>query len=194
MAHASQSLLRLDIQAKRQALPLAACRDYSDSIVGKILSLAEIKHAQTIAAYLNTAHEVDLSALFEPLWRQGKTVVIPRCVIKADIPTLHFYQYLPGMPLINNQFDIREPDPNTATEIPIESIDIALTPIVAFDRKGHRIGMGGGYYDRTFADINCRPLMIGCAFALQYIDTLIDIQPWDIAMDAVVTEIQTLWF
>lgn len=103
---------------------------------------------------------------------------------------MRFFLYKRNDILHPNRYGINEP--KDTPSIDTETLDIILTPLVAFDRQGHRLGMGGGYYDRTFsfllnqADIP-RPKLIGLAYACQEVPSLSP-DPWDVPLHGVVTE------
>lgn len=88
--------------------------------------------------------------------------------------------------LIANRWGIEEPDPETSQSIEIREIDAVLVPLVAFDQQGHRVGYGGGYYDRFLAQ--CRPdtLKIGLSH-FEPIEAMEDVDEWDIKLDTCVT-------
>ena len=96
-------------------------------------------------------------------------------------------------PLQANRFGILEPQSEFGQlGLANQAISCVLMPLVAFDRYGHRMGMGGGYYDRMLADlpslpVQQRPWLLGWAHSLQQVDHLIP-QPWDIGLDACITE------
>lgn len=99
-------------------------------------------------------------------------------------------QYDEGDALHLNRYSIREPV-NTSNGVSPTKLDLVVTPLVAFDLQGHRLGTGGGYYDRTFSflrmDSNTKPYMLGLGYASQQAE-LIQSDPWDISLDGVVTE------
>ena len=103
---------------------------------------------------------------------------------------LTFARYQAATALVNNKFNI--PEPYTSHTLPAKFISAVLLPLVGFDKQGNRLGMGGGFYDRTLSFIRrspCykRPLLIGIAYNVQMVNK-INKQPWDIPLDAVVTE------
>ncbi len=105
---------------------------------------------------------------------------------------LHFCEYRPGDALLHNRFRIREPDPRHRGLTPPWGLDLILMPLVGFDADGGRLGMGGGFYDRTLAFLRQRrlwrrPRLIGIAHACQRVAQL-PTRPWDIPLDGVVTE------
>ncbi len=92
--------------------------------------------------------------------------------------------------MINNRFGIPEPDKALVKAKPAWALDVVFLPLVGFDNKGNRLGMGGGYYDRCFSDLSSkprRPLLIGVGHACQEL-AKIPTESWDIALDAVVSD------
>ena len=99
---------------------------------------------------------------------------------------LAFYRYTPATPIRTNRYGIAEPDPHAATFVATAILDAVLLPLVAFDARGHRLGMGGGYYDASLA-ARPRALRIGLAHAVQFCPAL-PARDWDVPLDAVLTE------
>jgi 5-formyltetrahydrofolate cyclo-ligase len=92
-----------------------------------------------------------------------------------------------------NRYGILEPDVPVASLATARELDLVLTPLVAFDRLGGRVGMGGGYYDATFAFLAsrtcwCEPKLVGVAFSFQEVPR-IEREPWDIPLAAIVTDL-----
>ena len=121
---------------------------------------------------------------------QGKRVYLPIVVGKSK--PLAFAPWTPAMPLAKNRFNILEPVVDPRELISAEQLDFAVAPLVGFDERCNRIGVGGGFYDRTFAFLN-EPervesiQLVGIAFELQKLPA-IQPQEWDIGLDAIVTE------
>lgn len=111
-------------------------------------------------------------------------------VINDDEETLSFVRYQYGDGLRLNQFSILEPVKRNEILVPAK-LELVLTPLTAFDVEGHRIGTGGGFYDRTFnfllEDKTAKPIMLGLAFAVQQAES-IPADPWDFLLDGVITE------
>ena len=104
---------------------------------------------------------------------------------------MDFQRVLPGEPLRRNRFGLAEPAPRAARQRPAWTLDLILLPLVGFDARGGRIGMGGGFYDRSLAYRNRyknwhKPTIIGLAHACQQVDQL-PLSSWDVRLDAVVT-------
>lgn len=125
----------------------------------------------------------------EAIWRANKHCYLP--ILNED-KTLKFVRYNKGDALCPNRYSIQEPL-NREDEIPAEQLDLVITPLIAFDRQGHRLGTGGGYYDRSFAFLKNhsgkQPFMLGIGYAAQQADDLPS-DEWDVCLDAVVTENQ----
>ena len=110
--------------------------------------------------------------------------------------TLRFGPWRPGEPLVQNRYGIPEPDLPPEDCLMPEQLDVVLVPLTAFDRRGHRMGSGAGYYDRSFAFLAgqprpARPLLIGIAYAFQEVDAL-DAQSWDVTLDLIATDQQLI--
>ena len=150
-----------------------------------------VVNSQHIAVYLPSDGEIDPRPLMQYLWSTGKTLYLP-VLVSFSAQRLWFSPYSPGDRLVLNRHGIPEPERVHRRRIKPVSLDLVLTPLVGFDDTGHRLGMGGGYYDRAFGFLNKRthwkkPRLMGLAFELQRCRTLAS-APWDVDLDAVATE------
>ncbi len=139
-----------------------------------------------IAGYWATGGELSLHAVLHAL-PDGWRYCLP---LLYDERRLRFARWSPGDAIEPNRFGIPEPVVSAGQALLPDQLQIALVPLVGFDRSGNRLGMGGGWYDRSFAFRQSRPvppLLIGVGYANQEIDR-IDVQAWDVAMDFVATE------
>lgn len=153
------------------------------------------KNSFNVACYLAVNGEIETQSIIRQLWEEGKRCYIP--VINPDQSgTLLFSLYLPEAHLIKNKHHIFEPEIHSEYLLSPERLDLVVLPLTAFDPKGNRLGMGGGYYDRTFAfkklcERGSRPWLCGLAYAFQQVPTL-PVESWDVSLDAMVTE-KKLW-
>jgi 5-formyltetrahydrofolate cyclo-ligase len=159
----------------------------SEKICGAISTAGYFRRAGLIACYLPTAEEVDTWPLIERAWRMKKRVFAP--ITKKNQP-LAFAEICPSTELIRSDYGLLEPSPEGI--IAPRNLDLCITPLVAFDSSGNRIGMGGGYYDRTFRFLRGRdrflhPKLVGVAFDCQRVEK-IHASAWDIRLFQVVTE------
>ena len=178
------SLRRRYRNARRRLSPAAQWR-HSLRISRRFLCSPLTWRASRIAAYLAIDGEVDLEPLLRRLATMGKPLALP--VIKRD-QTMDFFAYDDTTALVANRYGIREPAPGVPY-VRTMALDVVLTPLVAFDDSGNRLGMGGGYYDRHFASLpsGLQPLLIGIAHEVQHAASLPS-APWDLPLDAVLTE------
>ncbi|UHD14440.1 5-formyltetrahydrofolate cyclo-ligase [Thiocapsa bogorovii] len=153
------------------------------------------RRARRIAAYWPADGELDPGPLLNDAREGGKAVYLP--VLSGSIGhrssiKLRFVRWIIGETMRSNRFGIPEPTRRGRHIRPARHLDLILVPLVGFDSACNRIGMGGGYYDRTLAYLKPprswrRPRLIGLAHECQRIER-IEPHPWDVPLDAVVTE------
>lgn len=172
--------LRKKFRAARSALPVKDRVKAAISVAQRFASSPFFKK-QHFAAYIAFKDELDLAPLMELLWQAKKAVYLPVLVAKSEQPSLIFSPYSADDALVPNRFGILEPQTNEKAR----KLEIVLTPLVAFDRHGSRLGTGGGYYDATFKKKHhCQ--LIGVGFSEQEAKN-IPTDPWDIKLDAIIT-------
>lgn len=147
----------------------------SDRIVSKLMALKEWDEARTILLYSPIDGEVDCSPL---LHTKGKRIVLP--VVCGDELVLRTYS---STMLKNGYMGIMEPSEEAEEMLP-EQIDLAIVPGVAFDKEGHRLGRGKGFYDRLLPKLKCPA--IGLAFSCQMVEH-IPVERHDVALDRVIS-------
>jgi 5-formyltetrahydrofolate cyclo-ligase len=149
------------------------------------------RQSRAVAGYLARQGEMDPAPLLKRALAMHKQVYLP--VLHAlDGYHLWFAPYRPGDPLRPNKFGIPEPVCPLRRMRRAQDLDLIMVPLLAFDRLGQRLGMGGGFYDRTLAfrlrrRFWKRPRIIGLAYSFQKVD-VIPSRPWDVPLDGVVTE------
>jgi 5-formyltetrahydrofolate cyclo-ligase len=156
-------------------------------ITDKIVRANFFQRARTIGCYLPTEVEVDTGPIFLRAWRMKKRIFAP-VITKND--GMQFREVSVNSDLLDNEFGI--PEPVAGDFVPARKLDIVVTPLVAFDDMRNRIGMGGGYFDRTFSFLGrrecfVRPKLIGVAFNFQKVEK-ITANPWDIRVFCTITE------
>ncbi|RYZ92779.1 MAG: 5-formyltetrahydrofolate cyclo-ligase, partial [Moraxellaceae bacterium] len=146
-----------------------------------------------VAIYMANDGELDPRVIAEQLWKMDKF-----CYLPVLHPTNHrelwFVRFTPDTPLKLNRFKILEPDHRQNHKIPAHLLDAVLLPLVGFDRSGARLGMGGGFYDRTFAfhqHKKGKPYLLGIAHACQETPSL-ETASWDIPLYGVVTDAEVI--
>jgi len=148
----------------------------------RIIALPEFISASKIATYSAINGEISLNPVIDRALELGKQVYLPN----LDLKSLRFSPYFHGQKMRINRFKLPEPDVTDAEMLEPESLDLVLVPLVVFDPQLNRIGMGGGYYDRSF-EFRKQPDCNGVAHELQKVDQLVP-EEWDVRLDMVITD------
>ena len=159
----------------------------STQIAERLIRCHEFIAARQVACYLPMADEVDPRRIIARAWRANKRVFCPVTDLSGGMT---FRQLQPESIVERNQYGIWEPI--HGHRIAARDLDLVVTPLVAFDDDCHRIGMGGGFYDRCFAFLRhrkhwLRPKLIGIAFDCQKVEK-IQPNPWDIRLYRIYSE------
>lgn len=183
--------LRKQMRTARRALNEKQQQQAAQRVCDLISSQPWFRRARHIALYLPNDGEVDPSPLIELCWRLGKQVYLP-VLHPIRHNRLWFLPYRPDTRMTRNCYKILEPALQYAPRRPAWAMDLVLLPLVAFDAQGNRMGMGGGYYDRTFSykmrSVGMRGArLIGLAHDFQRVGEL-PIQPWDVPLYGIVTD------
>ena len=180
--------LRRELIARRNALSPDRQRDHAAVVAASVWRLPVLARGRNIALYHAVGGELDCSAIIAAAWARGRHVFMP--VLHKD--ALKFGRTTPATPLVANRYGIPEPAVRRRDLCNPASLDVVLCPLVGFDVSGQRLGMGGGYYDRSFAFLLRRsgwrrPCLIGLAHDCQNVPQLKGCT-WDVPLDYVVTE------
>jgi 5-formyltetrahydrofolate cyclo-ligase len=180
-AISEKKILRAAMRDRRAELA-AAMPDHASRLAGHAPDL-EIAGAALVGGYIALAGEADPSILMARLSARGATLALPRVVAKGA--PLAYHSYETGAELAPGAYGILEPRPSAPSADP----QIILVPLLAFDATGHRLGYGGGYYDRTLSALRARhPVMaVGVAYAGQEVEKL-PRDAFDEPLDMLVTE------
>ena len=178
----SRDQLRTRIRAQRRALSAAESAQRSRLIAHHLVGSRLFMNCRRLSAYIPVRGEAR---------RLGKSVYLPVLAPFGE-DRLWFVHWHPEIPLVPNRFGIPEPKRRRTDLLSPTQLDVALAPLVGFDDLGNRLGMGGGFYDRTFAFLRHRarwhrPILIGYAYDFQQVDRL-QSHDWDVRLDGVVTE------
>ena len=183
-----KSQLRNTMRRLRHQLPDQVQTDRANQLSDKLTHWPAFQSAKRLAMYLAQDGELSLEPLIKHCWHLQKQTFLP--VLRPLPPNrLWFAPYHRDTDLQPNRYNI--PEPNNAPQLNCRAsqLNLVLFPLVAFDNKGGRLGMGGGFYDRTFEHLNPldkRPLFVGVAHREQQV-TELPIEQWDIPLDAVAT-------
>lgn len=181
-------------RSTRASLSTEQITDASLRVTEELWRQPYMSRCKRIAAYFAFDGEIDCRYIVEKAWQAGREIYLP--VIQNR--SLAFAQYRANTPLATNQFGIPEPVCNAMQLIKPSELDVVLAPLVAFDNKGNRIGMGAGFYDRSFSFLRYRnnwthPRLIGLAHEFQK-TAEIKASSWDVPLHAAVTDACTYPF
>ena len=182
----SKSLKRSRLNQLRANLTSVQVKQMSLQIFENIIESEVFKNSECIAFYSALKNEVDLSNLIQ----KNKRFCLP--VVQSD-NVMTFHQYDKNTVLTKNKYGILEPQNKEIIES--KDINLCLVPLVGFNRKGDRLGMGGGYYDRYFENNKnqVKPVILaGIAYDFQEDDT-IEAEPWDVALDILFTNKEVIY-
>ena len=189
--------LRRTLRSQRNALDRHEQAAASASVNRILRTTHRFRVSRRIAFYIAEDGEIDISGLMERAWSMGKTCYLP--VLSHLInDRLWFAPVEPDTPMVLNRFGIPEPAVPSRQLRDARHLDLILLPLVGFDGAGNRLGMGGGFYDRSLEFLRHRtswhkPRLYGVAHELQKVDQLA-VQPWDVPLQAVVTHRQIYFF
>ena len=159
----------------------------AEALFRKVSGLDEYQKSTHIAVYFAVNGEISLQPVIDHVLSQGKKIYLPN----LDHQSLRFSPYFHEQKMRINKFRLPEPDVDDDQMLQPDELDLVLAPLVVFDAQRNRIGMGGGFYDRSFAfrkqKDTVKPGLVGVAHELQKVDC---IQPesWDVRLDRVVTD------
>lgn len=181
--------LRATIRRERRALTPQEQLAHAEAVAHHLTRCPWFQHARTVALYLDTDGELMTAPLIRAARECGKKILLP-VLHPFRHGRLQFREWQEKSPLTPNRFQILEPGQKSRL-VDLRQIDLVVTPLVAVDQAGVRIGMGGGYYDRTFAFRQLyhwrKPFLVGVAHALQVFDEVPQ-KKNDVLLDAFVSE------
>jgi 5-formyltetrahydrofolate cyclo-ligase len=178
-----RQVMRQVLRARRAGLDESDQGAASVAVLARLARIPVLRSADVVAGYRAVRGEVDIDASLILLEEAGVLVTVPRVVGEH----LEFLPWCPEKETVRGSFGIWEP--LDGVPVPMLRHDVVLAPLVAFDEHGHRLGQGGGYYDRTLGPITpeFRPIMIGIAHSFQQLEH-VPSEAWDVPLDAIVTE------
>ena len=182
--------LRRAALAARQALPPAEAARRNEALMQLVVAHFGVADWQWLHLFLPllAKNEFDTWQLIRRIWAAGPFPRLAAPVVQPDGRSLKHYELTPATPLRPNRWGIPEPDPAASAEVASAQFDAVLVPLLACDQRGHRVGYGGGFYDRFLAQ--CRPdaLFIGLSLLDDPpVPALADVLTTDVPLHACVT-------
>lgn len=183
--------IRQQVRHLRRAMTDEQQAQAAEQLAELALNYAPVTAARNIALFLSVDGELNTRPLIARLWHLKKAVYLP--VLHPFSPgNLLFLRYSPDTPLLPNKLRIPEPPLDIRQLITLDQLNLMLVPLVAFDQHGQRLGMGGGFYDRTLQNWRQHGFLpVGLAHDCQQVDSL-PVAEWDVPLPAVMTP-SKLW-
>jgi len=179
--------LRRALREARRAISPHQRLAASEQLASQLLSLPFAPDTGDVAGYWAVDGEIALHA-----WQLQLPPAVRYCLpVLHEDGCLRFAPFSPVTTLKSNRFGIPEPDVPSTELLPAQAMALVVVPLVGFDNTGHRLGMGGGWYDRSFAFRQTRPAppyLVGAGFAEQQVQAGLPREPWDVRLDAICCE------
>ena len=188
----SRAELRRQLRRARRGLSKNAQKQASRKLYRQLAQHPAFRRAKHVAFYLSNDGEIDIGLVLREAQRRGKATYLP--VLNAWPQTHMVFQRIrSGEKLVRNRFRIHEPVPNPTRQRKAWTLSLILLPLVGFDIEGGRLGMGGGFYDRSLAfkmkRKNCRkPALFGVAHECQKVPGKLATAAWDVPLEETVTD------
>ena len=182
--------LRRQLRQRRRDIPAAERIAAAEALAARLLALPFADVAGPVAGYWAMDGEIALHR-----WQMQLPARQTYCLPVLQGKLLRFAPWRPGQPLRANRYGIPEPDIDPERTLHAQDMALVVAPLVGFDPQGRRLGMGGGWYDRSFAfrqRQSAPPWLVGAGFAAQQVPAL-PVEDWDVAVDAICTEHATLY-
>jgi len=186
-----RQVIRQQVRHLRRAMTDDQQALAAEQLADLALNYAPMTAARNIALFLSVDGELNTRPLIARLWHLKKAVYLP--VLHPFSPgNLLFLRYSPNTLLHINKLRIPEPPLDIRQLITLDQLDLMMVPLVAFDQHGQRLGMGGGFYDRTLQNWRQHGFLpVGLAHDCQQVDNL-PVAEWDVPLPAVITP-SKLW-
>ncbi len=183
----SLSVLRKQLRIQRRQLNRFQQRQAEQCCLQHLRTLPEFQSAQRIGLYLHAFGEVSTKAIIWTCLKQGKKVYLP--VICNMNQQLRWVKISAGQYRQQrfSRHHLGMQQPMTNQSWPVSHLDLLIMPLLACDSQGMRLGMGGGFYDRTLAQAAYQPFRLGLAHEFQYLNQQLPVRVWDQALNALIT-------
>ena len=189
----ARSQLRKAIRQRRNSLSVTQQHNAAIALATSLSNHSKIQAANRIAVYLTNDGELGTAAFIDWCWQQQKEVYLP-VLHPFSSGNLLFLRYQQDSKLVSNAFGILEPKLDVTKVCPLTELDIICTPLVAFDETGARLGMGGGFYDRSLAHWQqSKVYPLGLAHDCQLVEN-IPLESWDIPLPEIITPSKNYYF
>lgn len=180
--------IRKEIKEKLQAMPQDTYKKWSSEIAAKLFNTEDWKQAQSIAITISQGTEVETRAIIEKGWEEGKRIVVPKCEPGTKDMTFRVLNSFDQLEVV--YYGLLEPKETETMAVLASDINLMVVPGLAYNRKGFRIGFGGGYFDRFLNKYNGRTASL--AFEEVQIVEELPIEAHDIPVNMIITNEQVI--
>jgi len=177
--------LRKQIMKTRNNLSINELNEKSIKVFQTLKNEKSYLDKSNILSFMSFGSEINMDYVNKDLIARNGYVLLPKVNETKD--ALEIYKVTSYDDFVLSDYKILEPDPAKCQRIPYKDIELILSPGVVFDRKGYRIGYGGGFYDRLITETSSECVVIGVGFDLQLVDT-VPKEDHDRQLDALITE------
>ncbi|NNG76469.1 5-formyltetrahydrofolate cyclo-ligase [Acinetobacter sp. ANC 4277] len=187
-------ILRKQLRHQRRAVSSFKQKQSQQKILQQLIHLKSFQHAKKIGVYLHAFGEIQTRQIIEYCFKQHKDVYLPMiCTMNKQLHWVKITQ----QQYRNNRFSYHPlgmKEPVASRGLHVSKLDLLIIPLLACDLYGTRIGMGGGFYDRTLASAGKTPFRLGIAHDFQLIQARLHRETWDQPLDALITPSKYLHF
>ena len=187
-------ILRKQLRHQRRAVSPFAQKQAQQQVLNQLLRLKAFQHSKKIGVYLHAFGEIQTRHIIEYCFKQHKEVYLPMiCTMNKQLHWVKITQ----QQYRNNRFSYHPlgmKEPVASRGLHVSKLDLLIIPLLACDIYGTRIGMGGGFYDRTLASAGKTPFRLGIAHDFQLIQARLHRETWDQPLDALITPSKYLHF
>ncbi|GLP95519.1 5-formyltetrahydrofolate cyclo-ligase [Paraferrimonas sedimenticola] len=180
----TRQAIRQQMRDARRALSAEQQTQAEHQLATQLVNFCALKQLSRVALYLSFDGEIGTKAAIQALWQADVQVALP-ILHPFSQGHLLFIDYRPDTPMRCNRYGIQEPQLDCSAVIPLAQLDAIFTPLVAFDSRGNRLGMGGGFYDRTLASDHA-PKAYGLAHPIQE-QRALPVESWDQPLHGIIT-------
>ncbi|HET9818768.1 MAG TPA: 5-formyltetrahydrofolate cyclo-ligase [Rhodanobacteraceae bacterium] len=189
----NRALLRARMSVRRNELDAKQRIAAATDVLRSLETLPEFMTDRNVAGYWAVRGELPLNLVVASLHRREQHYFLP---VLGTRRQLRFAEFAHGTAVANNRFGIPEPASPADQQLPARDMHVILLPLLAFDREGHRLGTGGGWYDTSLAFVHeaerpATPLLVGVGYAFQEVEA-VPAEAWDVDLDYVATDAELI--
>lgn len=187
-------ILRKQLRQQRRTVSIFQQKQSQQHILNQLRRIKTFQHAEKIGVYLHAFGEIQTDQIIEYCFKQHKKVYLPMiCNMNQQLVWVKItQQQYRNKRFSHHPLGMQEPMAGRGWHV--STLDLLIMPLLACDREGTRIGMGGGFYDKTLAGATHKPFRLGIAHDFQLLDVTLHRENWDQPLDALATPSQYLSF